>query len=120
MSALVVVLFPRLYGFRGGQGLQEPGVWVALGFLGLVATTLAFWLQSRFQAQLGATEAGVLLSLEPVWATLLAVSGIVPGVRDRLGPLQWGGAALLLGAALLAELGPRCFNPGPADGDAIG
>jgi drug/metabolite transporter (DMT)-like permease len=120
VSALVVVLFPSVYGFRGGQGLQEPGVWVALGFLGLVATTLAFWLQSRFQAQLGATEAGVLLSLEPVWATLLAVSGIVPGVRDRLGPLQWGGAALLLGAALLAELGPRCFNPGPADGDAIG
>jgi drug/metabolite transporter (DMT)-like permease len=62
----------------------------------------------------------VLLSLEPVWATLLAVSGLVPGVHDRLGPLQWGGAALLLAAALLAELGPRLFPAAPADADAIG
>ncbi len=120
VSALVALAFPEVYGFHGGRGLERPSVWIALGFLGLLATTLAFWLQSRFQADLGATEAGVLLSMEPVWATLLAVSGLVPGIQDRLSPLQWSGAALLLGAALLAELGPRFFRAAPAAEDAIG
>jgi drug/metabolite transporter (DMT)-like permease len=110
VSALVALAFPSVYGFRGGRGLDAAGVWVALGYLGLVATTLAFWLQSRFQAQLGATEAGVLFSLEPLWATLLAVSGFVPGIRDSLSGTQWAGAAVLLAAALLAELGPRLLG----------
>ncbi len=122
VSAGVALAFPGTYGFRGGRGLDRADVWVALGFLGLLATTLAFWLQSRFQAQLGATEAGVLLSMEPVWATLLAVSGLVPGVRDRLSPTQWAGAAILVAAALLAELGPRLLGrPSAPEGEeAIG
>jgi drug/metabolite transporter (DMT)-like permease len=115
-SALVALVFPEVYGFRGGAGLARGGVWAALAFLGLVATTLAFWLQTRFQAQLGATEAGVLFSLEPLWATLLAVSGLVPGVKDHLSPSQWAGAAVLLAAALLAELGPRLLRPGTKRG----
>ena len=120
VSGLMALAAPEVYGFRGGRGLDLPGVWLALGFLGLLATTLAFWLQSRFQSQLGATEAGILLSMEPVWATLVAVSGLVPGVRDRLSWMQWGGAALLISAALLAELGPRILGPAQATGESIG
>lgn len=120
VSGAVALAFPSVYGFHGGRGLALPGVWLALAFLGLLATTLAFWLQSRFQSQLGATEAGVLFSLEPLWATLLAVSGLIPGVRDRLSWAQWGGAALLLAAALVAELGPRLLGGPPATDDAIG
>src|SRR5262249_8766418 len=99
--------FPATYGFRGGAGLNRVGTWVSLGYMGLFATTLGFWVQSHFQSRLGATETGILMGLEPVWATLLAVSGLIPGIKDRLEPRQWAGAALMLGAALLAELGPR-------------
>lgn len=120
VSAIVALAFPGTYGFRGGQGLDRGAVWVALAFLGLFATTLAFWLQTRFQSQLGATEAGVLFSLEPLWATLLAVSGAVPGIRDRLTPTQWAGAGVLLAAALFAELGPRLLARPGTDEEAIG
>ena len=73
----------------------------------MLATTLAFWLMSTFQKYLGATEAAVLYTLEPVFTALIAMSGIVPGVREHLSPWQLGGGAVILGANLLAELGPR-------------
>ena len=111
VSLAIAGLVP-VYGFQGGQGLAKAGTWVSLLWLGLMATTLAFWIQSHFQSRLGATETGILMSLEPVWATLLAVSGWVPGVMDHLAPRQWLGAGLLLLAALIAELGPRLFPPG--------
>lgn len=121
LLSLVITFTVPIYGFQGGQGLAQPGTWVALLWLGLMATTLAFWIQSHFQSRLGATETGILMSLEPVWATLLAVSGWVPGVQDRLAPRQWLGAGLLLGAALMAELGPRFFGTRKTPGDeAIG
>jgi drug/metabolite transporter (DMT)-like permease len=108
-------------GFQGAQGLGKPGTWVALLWLGLLATTLAFWIQCHFQSRLGATETGVLFSLEPLWATLLAVSGWVPGIQDRLEPRQWAGAGLLVVAALIAELGPRLVkSPGTPEEEGIG
>lgn len=119
LSLAAALAFPDS-GFRGGAGLRNGGVWAALLWLGLLATTLAFWIQSHFQSRLGATETGILLSLEPVWGTLVAVSGLVPGVKDHLDPRQWLGAGLLLVAALVAELGPRLL-PGRAEEDrAIG
>ena len=101
-----------------GQPLRPPvhapaGVWAALGFLGLAATALAFAIQCTMQARLGATEAAVLFSLEPVFATLLAVSGWAPGVHEHLAPIQWAGAAVLVGAALWAERGPALIGIGP-------
>lgn len=118
LSLAAALIFPS-FGFQGGQGLARPGTWVALLWLGLLATTLAFWIQSHFQSRLGATETGILFSLEPVWATLLAVSGWVPGIQDRLAPRQWAGAGLLVIAALIAELGPRFLKP-PGEQDPIG
>ena len=107
--SLAITFTVPVYGFQGGQGLARPGTWVALLWLGLMATTLAFWIQSHFQSRMGSTETGILMSLEPAWATLLAVSGWVPGIHEVLAPRQWLGAALLLTAALIAELGPRLF-----------
>lgn len=120
VSLAMTQLFPQTYGFRGGAGLNRVGTWVSLGYMGLFATTLGFWVQSHFQARLGATETGILMGLEPVWATLLAVSGLVPGVKDHLEPRQWIGAAVMLAAALLAELGPRLWRSRLRDEEAIG
>ncbi|HET8714304.1 MAG TPA: EamA family transporter, partial [Holophagaceae bacterium] len=82
----------------------------------LLATTLAIWIQSTMQARVTATETAILFSLEPVFAAALAVSGLVPGIRERLVSWQILGAGLIVGATLVAELGPRLLRrPGPAE-----
>ncbi len=112
----------RLGGFEGTlEALARPGVWVPLLFLALLATALAFYLQSSQQARLGATEAAILFSLEPVFSAVLAVSGLLPGIREHLSGLQVLGGVIIVGAMLLAELGPRLLRrlEPPAE-DAIG
>ena len=96
-------------GFQSARAaLRDPGVWVALVYLGVLATALAFYLMSTLQAHLGNTEAAILYSLEPVFTALLALTGWVPGLREpRLSLLQLLGGAIILAAMILAELGPR-------------
>lgn len=120
LSLALLPLLPREMGFNGGAGLGAPGVWIALAFLGLFATAFAFWIQGRYQAHLGATEAGIIFSLEPVWAGLLAASGLIPGVKDHLEPRQWLGAAVMFAAALLTEIGPRLMPGKVEDETALG
>jgi drug/metabolite transporter (DMT)-like permease len=115
---IFALIFPT-GGFRASHGLDLRGTWIALLWLGLAGTALTMYLQARFQPWLTATEAGIIFSLEPVVATLLAVSGWIPGVKDSLVPRQWLGGALIVAAALVAELGPRVWGkkaeevPGP-------
>ncbi len=118
-SALVAPFLPGALGWRGAAGaLRLPGVWAALAYLGIFATTPAFWAQSTQQKHLGATESAILFSLEPLFGALLSMSGLLPGVRDHLGPAQLLGGGLILGATLLAELGPRLLRA--QDEGAIG
>jgi drug/metabolite transporter (DMT)-like permease len=83
---------------------------VALVFMGLLATTLAFYVQSTFQARLGATESAVIFSSEPVWTAALAVSGWIPGIREHLSPIQLVGGGLILTATFVAELAPKLLR----------
>lgn len=110
----------RLGGFAGTwTALLRPGVWIPLVFLALFATAAAFYLQSSQQAKLGATEAAILFSLEPVFSALLAVSGLLPGIHERLSGLQVLGGGVIISAMLVAELAPRLWRrPGPEE--AIG
>lgn len=130
VSALLTPLVPpqaladgtRLGGFGGSlQALARPEVWIPMLYLALLATTVAFYLMSTLQAHLGATEAAIIYSLEPVFGAVLAVSALVPGIRERLSGTQVLGGAAILAAMLVAELGPRLFAPagGPA-GESIG
>ncbi len=106
----VAALSPSPHGFQGLSGaFHRPGAWLAMGYLALLATTLAFYIQSAMQAYVSATETAILFSLEPVFAALIGVSGWVPGIQERLAPRQWAGAAIILSATLLAELGPRLW-----------
>jgi drug/metabolite transporter (DMT)-like permease len=95
-------------------------VWVALGYQAILATALAFWGMSTYQAYLGATEAAIIYSMEPVYTALIAMTGWVPGIKEHLSPLQLAGGGLLLGAMLLAELGPRWWKSRSAEDEAIG
>ena len=116
LSLCITLCLPASDGFQGAlAALSHPGVWITLGYLGVLATAVAFYLMMTLQAHLGATEAAILYSLEPVFTALLAMSGWVPGIRERLTTVQLGGGAVIVTAMVLAELGPklrRSPNPG--------
>lgn len=117
VSLAITALLPYPHGFKGaGRALAQPGVWFTLVYLGLLATALAFYMMSTLQAHLGATEAAILYSLEPVFTALLAMSGWVPGIREHLSPTQLVGGTIILSAMLLAELGPRWLKGARAAG----
>ncbi|WP_257304990.1 DMT family transporter [Geothrix campi] len=123
ISLVVTLALPAPYGFQGaGAALSRGGTWVSLAFMGLLATTLAFYVQSTMQARLGATESAILFSLEPVYTAGIAVSGLVPGVLEHLGPTQLAGGLLILAATFVAELGPRLLRrlQRPEPEEAIG
>lgn len=111
ISLAVTLALPAPHGFQGaGAALSQGGTWVSLAFMGLLATTLAFYVQSTMQARLSATESAILFSTEPVWTAAIAISGWVPGVREHLAPSQLAGGLLILAATLVAELGPRLLR----------
>lgn len=121
ISGIITAFLPAPYGFQGIlKPLSDPGVWIALSYQGFLATALAFWGMSTFQAHLGATEAAIIYSMEPVYTALLAMSGWIPGVQERLGAVQLAGGALLFFAMLLAELGPRWLKSRSGEEEAIG
>ncbi len=115
-------LSPGPHGFQGVKtALRIPGIWIALAYLALLATTIAFYVQSAMQAYVSATETAVLFSMEPVFAALVAVSGVIPGIQEHLNPKQWIGAGLIVSATLLAELGPKLWKTrAVAEEEAIG
>jgi drug/metabolite transporter (DMT)-like permease len=99
-----------------GAALKSKAVWIGLLYLIVLATSLGFYLQALFQAEATATEAAIIFTTEPVWAALLATSGLIPGVHEHLTLTQISGGALIVVAMLLAELGPRLFFRGEGRG----
>ncbi|MCL1894631.1 MAG: DMT family transporter [Holophagaceae bacterium] len=87
--------------------LKRPEVWYVLLYLSILATTIGFFLQALFQSKVTATEAAIIFSTEPVFAAMLAMSGLIPGIKEHLTITQMSGGALIIVAMLLAELGPR-------------
>lgn len=87
-------------------GLAVPpsaGVWGAIALTSLVATALAFVVQTWAQAHLPPTRAAVVMTMEPVFGGLFAVG--VAG--ESIGPRMAVGALLVLAAMVLTEVGPR-------------
>ena len=80
----------------------SANVWVALLVTGLLATALAFALQTWAQRHTSATRTALIFALEPVfaWATSYVLAGEV------LSPRAIAGATLILGGLLLVELKP--------------
>jgi len=88
----------------GGVAAPPDGsVWFALVLTALLATALAFVVQTWAQAHLSPTRAAVIMTMEPVFGGLFAV--LLAG--EVLGPRTLVGAALVLGAMVLTEVGPR-------------
>jgi drug/metabolite transporter (DMT)-like permease len=85
----------------GGIALPpDPGVWKAIGITGVLATAVAFFVQTWAQSIVSATRAAVVMTMEPVFAGLFAV--VIGGNQLTLRTL--GGAACILAAMLVITL----------------
>jgi len=93
-----------------GDALKRPEVWFGLLYLAGLATALGFYMQTTLQSKLTAPEAAIIFTTEPVFAALLATSGIIPGVHEHLSAVQIAGGGIIIAAMLLAELGPRLLE----------
>jgi len=78
----------------------DPGVWAVVGITGILATAVAFLVQTWAQSLVSATRAAVVMTMEPVFAGLFAV--VIGGNQLTLRTL--GGAACILAAMLIINL----------------
>src|SRR5699024_2620687 len=93
-----VTLFALLW-----VGAEQPDFgdlpWAVLLYLGLATTALTTWLQTWGQRFIGAAEAAVIYTLEPVWAAVFAVVILA----EFIGLLGWLGALLICIATLVSQ-----------------
>lgn len=89
---------------RGGVALPQGWQgWRSVLYLALGATCLGFVVQAWAQSLLSATTAAVVMTMEPVFAGVLAA---VAG-HEALGIAGWVGGGIVVVSMFVAELGPR-------------
>lgn len=86
----------------GAKVPQSTAAWWGVAALALVATAVAFLVQTWAQARMEPTRAAVILTMEPVFA---GITGYLTG--DEITWRILVGGSLVVGAMLLVELGPR-------------
>jgi len=98
LAAVFLVLWPL------SETVTPPPreVWFALGLTGIVASALAYLIQTFAQRHLSTARTAVILTMEPVFAGMFGF--FLAG--ERLAPLQWAGAALILAALFISEILP--------------
>jgi drug/metabolite transporter (DMT)-like permease len=90
----------------GSATLEHPSLshsielWLALGYLSLLGSALAVYLQIRFQRGTSPTRAVIIYSLEPVFSVALAWSML----GERLGWQEVVGGTLILAGVALSEI----------------
>ena len=74
-------------------------LWVALVVTGVLASAVAFWVQTASLKHISPTSVALILIMEPVFAGFFGA--VLRG--ERLGPAGWAGSALILSGMILAE-----------------
>lgn len=101
--------------WAGPGGFQQVSVlkthWLAIGYLGLMATALTTWTQAIGQRHLSATEAAIIYILEPVFAAVFAFWLLQEQITHQTAL----GAGLILVAMLLSQLGQQSQLPEKRD-----
>lgn len=88
---------------RGPLLPPDPGAWLAVLYMALIAGAGAMLMQTWAQGHLPATRAAIVMTTEPVFAAAFAVAlG-----SDVLSWRMLGGGALVLAAMYVVELAPR-------------
>src|SRR5207248_11003215 len=85
-------------------GHPDAGTWFGIVLTGILATALAFLVQTRAQKEIPPTRTAVILTAEPVFA---GIFGYLVA-DDRLGARGYAGAVLIVAGIWVAEL----FAPG--------
>ena len=94
-TLMLMVWVPLRYGMPPVAGVSLKA-WLALAGSGLLCTAASTLLWNWGITQVPASQAGVLLNMEPLIGSLLGV--LVLG--ERLGPSAWAGGVLILAAAV--------------------
>jgi drug/metabolite transporter (DMT)-like permease len=94
-TLMLMVWVPVRYGMPPVTGISTKA-WGALAASGLLCTASTTLLWNWGMTQVPASQAGVLLNMEPLIGSLLGV--MVLG--ERLGPSAWVGGGLILAAAI--------------------
>jgi drug/metabolite transporter (DMT)-like permease len=101
LLAATLIFTPTWLAVRG-PAWPPPDVWPALLITGVVATALAFFVQTYVQQRLSAVETAIIILTEPLFAAIFGY--LLHG--DRLNRLQIAGASLMLTAIFVIELYP--------------
>jgi drug/metabolite transporter (DMT)-like permease len=118
-SRIYIVFWQTVFGFLGflpfaaaeypRWGRPDLPVLLHLGFLGICCSALGYWIYARSLAVLGVAVSSLFINFIPV-VTVIAGFFIL---GDRLSPLQWAGAALVLSGVYLAMWERPGNRPGP-------
>jgi drug/metabolite transporter (DMT)-like permease len=101
LQMVVIAVVSLVAAAPGGIALpQSPGTWGSVLYMALVAGAMAIWAQTWAQSHLTATRAAIVMTLEPVFAAVFAVTlgGESMTVRMLLG------GAMVLAAMYTVEL----------------
>jgi drug/metabolite transporter (DMT)-like permease len=100
-QVVAVLLALGLHLVLGGFGFSIPAVstygWVLAAASGIVQYACAFWLYLWALKGLRADEAGLYLSLTPVFGLMVAI----PVLGERLTALQWMGTLVIIGTIVV-------------------
>jgi drug/metabolite transporter (DMT)-like permease len=84
-------------------------VWAALAVTAVLASAAGFLVQTYAQRYASPSRTALILASEPAFAGLFGY--LLAG--DRLGPVEWLGAAIILAAILAVDAVPRLRPPRP-------
>jgi len=94
-TVMLMVWVPLRYGMPPVHEVSGRA-WMALAASGVLCTATTTLLWNWGMTQVPASQAGVLLNMEPLIGSLLGVLVL----RERLGPSAWVGGAMILTAAV--------------------
>jgi drug/metabolite transporter (DMT)-like permease len=94
-TMMLVVWVPLRYGIPPMTGVSTKA-WLALAASGVLCTAATTLLWNLGMTKVPASQAGVLLNMEPLMGSLLGVLAL----RERLGPSAWVGGGLILASAV--------------------
>ncbi|MDV3221577.1 DMT family transporter [Intrasporangium sp.] len=101
VQMVVIAVLTTIGAAPGGLVLPTtPGHWASVLYMVVFASIAALWAQTWAQAHMSATRAAIVMTMEPVFATLFAVS---LGGESMTGRMVIGGA-LVLSAMFAVEL----------------
>jgi drug/metabolite transporter (DMT)-like permease len=87
----------------GPAAPPSRAAWTSVLYVALIATCMGLAVQAWAQSALSAVSAAVIMTMEPVFAAVLAV-GVA---RESLGPAVWVGGLVIVAAMGVAEIGAR-------------